>query len=50
MQQSSIDVDLDEDRIALRYDAARVSVADVQRAVSKQGFEAKIVAGPSPID
>ena len=50
MQKSSIDVDLDEDKITLRYDAAKVNVAEMAQAVSKQGFEAKVVAGPSPVD
>ena len=50
MQKTSIDVDLDEDRITLRYDAARVTTAQMQQAVSKQGFEAKIVAGPTPVE
>ena len=50
MQKTSIDVDLDEDRITLRYDAARVTTAQMQQAVSKHGFEAKIVAGPTPVE
>jgi hypothetical protein len=40
-------VDLERDTLEVRYAADRLTPAAMLQAVSKQGFEGKIIAGPS---
>jgi copper chaperone CopZ len=44
----SVDVDLDNDRFSIRYDAAKVTPELVLRTIAEQGFTGKIVTGAPP--
>jgi hypothetical protein len=41
-------VDLEKDTLQVRYEPDRVAPAAMLQAVDRQGFQAKVVAGPSP--
>jgi hypothetical protein len=41
-------IELKKDLIQIRYDAAKVSPLEMVKTIARHGFEAKIVAGPSP--
>jgi copper chaperone CopZ len=43
----SVKVTLKKDLLAVRYDAARVTTAELLRVVSQEGFQPKIIAGPA---
>jgi hypothetical protein len=42
-----VDVDLENNRLRVDYDAAKISPAEMLEAVAKQEFTATIVAGPA---
>ena len=41
-------VELKKDLLQVRYEAAKVTPADLLRAVAGEGFKAMVIAGPAP--